>query len=362
MTFKPKFSLKPSTVKSLMAIEVAKESIQGLPITAAMLSSLRESARLLATHYSTQIEGNRLTVAEVEKIIEGGGGLVGRERDETEVRNYYRALNYVEKLSRQKRKITEDTIQKIHGFVMNGAEKASDYRDGQNVIRESGSGAIIYLPPEASDVPGLMSELVEWINNEVETNNLPIPVIAGLAHYQFATIHPYYDGNGRTARLLTTLILHQYGYDLKGVYSLEEYYAVNLFAYYDALTVGKNHNYYEGNRAEADISGFLEYFLDGMAHSFEIIKERAHAVGGEKKPDQSDILRTINAQQRQALNLFKRQRVITSQELASFLKVAPRTSRDLCAKWLKSDFIEIENPSRKARSYKLAPKYEALII
>jgi Fic family protein len=71
-----------------------------------------------------------------------------------------------------------------------------------------------------------------WIKAQDE---LPAPLKAGIAHYQYATIHPYYDGNGRTARLMTTLILHQSGYGLKGLYSLEEYYARNLPAYYKAL-------------------------------------------------------------------------------------------------------------------------------
>ena len=97
--------------------------------------------------------------------------------------------------------------------------------------------------------------------------------VAGIAHYQFATIHPYYDGNGRTARLLTTLILHLGGYDLKGLYSLEEYYARNLGAYYEALAIGSSHNYYQG-RAEADITPWLEYFCEGVAESFENVRKR----------------------------------------------------------------------------------------
>jgi Fic family protein len=84
-----------------------------------------------------------------------------------------------------------------------------------------------------------------------------VPLIAALAHYQFATIHPYYDGNGRTARLLANLILHKAGYGLKGIYSLDEYYARQLTGYYEALTVGPSHNYHLG-RAEADVTGFLE--------------------------------------------------------------------------------------------------------
>jgi len=97
------------------------------------------------------------------------------------------------------------------------------------------------------------------------------PIRAGIAHYQFATIHPHYDGNGRTARLLTALILHQGGYDLKGVYSLDEYYARNLGDYYEALTIGPSHNYYAyyAGRADSDITKWVDYFCEGVADSFE---------------------------------------------------------------------------------------------
>jgi Fic family protein len=93
------------------------------------------------------------------------------------------------------------------------------------------------MPPEAKDVTNLMKGMVDWIN---QNTDLSCPAIVGIALYQFATIYPYYDGNGRT--LLTTLILHLGGYDLKGLYSLEEYYARNLNAYYKAINIGKSHN------------------------------------------------------------------------------------------------------------------------
>jgi Fic family protein len=95
---------------------------------------------------------------------------------------------------------------------------------------------LIYLPPEAKDVPDLMASLVQWAN-EAERSGLPAPLIAAMVHYQFVTIHPYYDGNGRTARLLATFILHKGGYGLGGFFSLEEHYARDLLGYYRALTV-----------------------------------------------------------------------------------------------------------------------------
>ena len=117
-----------------------------------------------------------------------------------------------------------------------------------------------------------MKQLVSWLESS-KLKELPCPIRAGIAHYEFATIHPYYDGNGRTARLLTTLVLHLGGYDLKGLFSLEEYYARDLGGYYEALTTGPSHNYYEG-RSKADITKWVEYFCKGMVDSFESVKLR----------------------------------------------------------------------------------------
>jgi len=142
----------------------------------------------------------------------------GRERDEREVQNYYKAADEAESLATLKRKLTEKDIQILHGLAFEGKKRPAPYRDGQNVIRNSSNGAVTYLPPEAQAVAALIAELVSWINDEIASHDLPAPVIAALTHYQFATIHPYYDGNGRTARLLTTLILHRCGYGLKGIY------------------------------------------------------------------------------------------------------------------------------------------------
>ncbi|MFE3319541.1 hypothetical protein [Nocardia sp. NPDC059195] len=87
-------------------------------------------------------------------------------------------------------------------------------------------------------------------------------------------MHPYYDGNGRTARLLTTLVLHRAGYGLKSIYSLDEHYARNLSDYYAALTVGPSHNYYLGH-AEADLTSFLDFFCESMAAALGSVRARA---------------------------------------------------------------------------------------
>ena len=110
--------------------------------------------------------------------------------------------------------------------------------------------------------------------------------------------------------MLTTLILHQRGYGLKGIYSLEEYYARDLQTYYDALTVGPSHNYY-GGRAKADITDWIAYFCDGMVKSFEKVEWRALQESQSGFRDRSSELRNLDVRQRAILYLFYKQNKIT---------------------------------------------------
>ncbi len=359
--FKPKYTITPNIANDLMRIESVKQSIVDLPITPKVLKTLRETARLYSTHYSTMIEGNELNQKQVNQVIKESAHFTGRERDEKEVLGYYEALDELEKIVRKKSPLSETTIKTLHALVMGGGKKRikpTPYRDGQNVIRDSRSDGIVYLPPEAKDVPSLMKTLVQWIKKN--DKQVPIPIIASIAHYQFATIHPYYDGNGRTARLLTTLILHLGGYDLKGLYSLEEYYAKNLKSYYDALNTAESHNYYMG-REDAEITQWIEYFIGGATTAFEKVKTKAVEAAQEGAKNKSTILRTLNIRQRKALILFQDRDEIKALDIKNLFKVQPRTATAICQKWINGGFIVITDQSRKARKYSLAKKYKHLI-
>ena len=357
--FEPNYTISPKVMSDLMRIEAAKEKVLHLPMTPTILNSLRETARLYTTHYSTMIEGNQLDPNQVNEVLKHEGHFPGREREEYEVKGYYTALTQVEKWAAKNIKIDEKNIQILHALVMSNGRitvHPSEYRDGQNVIRDSRSKGIIYMPPEAKDVKSLMMALVYWINN---SKDLPCPLVAAIAHYQFATIHPYYDGNGRTARLVTTLILYLGGYDLKGIYSLEEYYARNLRTYYDAISIGKSHNYYMG-RAEADITKWIEYFIEGIVFSFESVLK--HMMEADKKgfSDQSALIRKLGPRQRRALELFQQFETITSRQVGELFGFKPRTSAAVCAEWVKNGFLVIVDPSNKGRKYKLSEQYEDL--
>lgn len=274
-SWEPRYTLTPAIARALMGVEAARAVVEHTPLPAVVQEELRRRARLRSTHYSTRIEGNRLTLAEAEQVVAGQRTRFhGRERDVVEVHNYWTALLRVEEWAARGMPLTEELIQRLHGLVERGARaRLSPYREGQNSIRDAETGALVYLPPEAKDVPALMAGLVDWVQRAT-AEGLPVPVIAGLAHYQFVTIHPYYDGNGRTGRLLATFLLHRGGYGLHGFFSLEEHHARDLTAYYGALARHPHHNYYEG-RATADLTPWLPYFLQVLAEVFTTAKEEA---------------------------------------------------------------------------------------
>ena len=358
--FKPVYTISPAIARHLMRIEAAKEKVTLLPVNPTVLASLRETAKLYTTHYSTMIEGNQLKPEEVKQVIQLERHFPGRERDEHEVKGYYAALAQLEQYAAQNHPVTEKVIQTLHALVMSDGRslvKPTPYREGQNVIKDSGTGTIVYMPPESKDVPVLMRNLVSWIK---ENEELPCPIVAGIVHYQFATIHPYYDGNGRTSRLLTTLILHLGGYDLKGLYSLEEYYAKNLLGYYRAISVGPSYNYYLG-RAESNITNWVEYFTEGTAFAFEKVVAQMIASNEKGEKAYSELMRTLDPKQRKALELFKEYNVVTSKQIGDIFGFQPRTNASLCKKWVESGFLEIADQSFKSRKYSLAKKYKELL-
>lgn len=166
--------------------------------------------------------------------------------------------------------------------------------------------------------------------------------------------------NGRTARLLTTLILHLGGYGLKGLYALEEYYARNLKAYYQALTVRPSHNYHLG-RAEADITGWIANCIEGMATSFEKVHDQAKIESQTGAADRSHFLRTLDAKQRNALALFEHSREVTAKDIAELFGFQQRSAAALCQRWVNEGFLVVTEPSKKGRRYRLNDELERYI-
>lgn len=149
--WQPRYTLTPAIARGLMAIEAARAVVETTPLPPVVEAELRHRARVRSAHYSTRIEGNRLTLAQAEEVVSSSKVQVhGRERDVREVRNYWNALLRVEEWAAAKAPLTDELIRRMHALVETGPRaRPTPYRDGQNVIRDSASNAIIYLPPRS---------------------------------------------------------------------------------------------------------------------------------------------------------------------------------------------------------------------
>ena len=353
----PRYSITDKIAADLMTIEKIRIQLENAQIPLSSLARIRESARIRSAHFSTQIEGNRLTLQEAREVVKNQRIIQERARDSREVKNYWDALLKIEEWAQGLRSFDEYLIKKTHSIVEKGLRaKPSAYRTEQNVIRDSLTNAIIYLPPEAKDVPELMGGLVNWEHDA--RNKTPVPLIAALVHYQFVTIHPFYDGNGRTARLLSTFILQRGGYGLNGIFSLEEYHARNLQLYYNSLMTHPHHNYYEG-RENADLTGWIGYFVELLAKVFEAAGKQVLTQG--VIPSDRVLFRRLDHRQKNVLSMFASKDSLTVRELANNLGLSDRMVRNIVNKWVQDGFLEVLDPSNKNRRYGLSEIYRQFI-
>ena len=315
--YKPKYQISNKVLRNLNRISAAHNLIVNAPLIPKWEAKLRKEAMIRSAHFSTSIEGNKLTLDEVKAVFEGKE-VYARARDKQEVINYKKVLEFIGK----EPKLTIETIKEINRINLEKLDKnKGKFREVQNyVVRErAGKKEIIYTPPKASDVPRLMNNLAGWINKAIETNVSPI-IIAGIAHYELASIHPFVDGNGRTARALATLALYKFGYDTKRLFSLEEYYDQDLASYYSSLQSGQKH------RNGEDLTKWLEYFSEGIANEMTRIEKQILDISKDKMLKEKIGQLELNQRQLKAVAYLQKKDKISRLEYVKLTKCSPKTA------------------------------------
>jgi Fic family protein len=194
--------------KLLQRIDEGKKVIDIYrPIPPAVLTRLRKQLIIEWTYNSNAIEGNTLSLKETQLVLEEGL-TIGKKslKEHLEAINHKDAIQFVEKLASSSQKITERNLREIHSLILKEIDQkyAGKYRD--ILVRITGSA---HTPPEPIKISGLMQSFAK----KQLAKNTGHPVIqAALAHFELVSIHPFVDGNGRTARLLMNLILIKNGY------------------------------------------------------------------------------------------------------------------------------------------------------
>lgn len=254
-------TLTNSMLKSILAIEAYKGSFQGSRVPSSLSSRMRKNSRKKSSHTSTKIEGNPLTEEQASQAIDDGHRHFLNA--EEEVRNYYSALEYLDRCLQEAKPLSVELLLKVQEKVVWGSSPEKiGLREPMPpgvlfAVYDSATGKPDYIPPEASEVPELLEELFAYVDT---SDDHPL-VKAGVIHYQLATIHPFEDGNGRTARLLSGYWLDLSGFGFGGMGSLEEYFAYDVDEYYNSLQMGLPALYYSGRDNPPHPEVWMEYFL-----------------------------------------------------------------------------------------------------
>jgi Fic family protein len=273
MAYTPKITITPTMARNLELIAEAKGIIEKSPILPSVEKLMRREARARSVHASTHLEGNRLLPEQVEKVL-AGEAVKAYKKDLLEVQNYNRVLDFIEaNYANPDFRILEGTVREMNRIILEGIEEneLGAYRKGQVVVQHSKTKEIVFTPPAAYDVPILVRELVDYLAQD----KIVSPVLeAGIAHYELVRIHPFTDGNGRTSRALAILVLYRKRYDVRRIFSVEDYADTHPTEYYGALRAADH----EGNP-----SSFLEFFAEAMAVELSKVKDRLLSVSLDKE-------------------------------------------------------------------------------
>lgn len=181
------------------------------PFPPAILDEMKRYYDVNFTYHSNAIEGNTLTKSETEMVLEKGITIGGKSLVEhLEVIGHKDAIDFIEELARQETKIGEREIKEVHNIIMRAISPAEAGRYRRLDVKAAGTD---HVYPQHFLLADLMHDFVLWIESE-EAKILHPVVLAAKAHYRFVSIHPFRDGNGRTARLLQNLILVRHGFPI----------------------------------------------------------------------------------------------------------------------------------------------------
>ena len=351
MPFRPKYTITSRILNNISQIMAGREVIEHSKIIPKWELKLRKEARIHNAHSSTSIEGNRLTLEQVAALSENKE-VIATEKDKREVLNYLEALDSIPEYS-SKKAINSELFLKIHKTVTDGSlqnkEDCGVFRNrqvfvGRRVFDGTSFKEIVeYMPPETKYVPQLVTEFLDWLNSD-EIKNINPVILAGIVHYEIARIHPFIDGNGRTARLMASLVLYKSGFDHRRFFALDDYYDENRSAYYGALkTVQQN---------KGDITQWLEYFTEGVLFSINKVKDFIMKLGLSPKIEDVEKIE-LSEKQIKILERIKEKSKVGNKDLRNMFGITRQAMLKEISKLIDAKLVELVGKGRSAY-YKIA--------
>jgi Fic family protein len=299
--FSPIFSINNQILKNIGTIEAAKAIIDEAPLIPAYEKQFQQEAIVRTVHFGTRIEGNDLTFQEVAQLVEGRQITAG-ERDIQEVINYRNVMSYLEELwslydagmplpeeknidSSNKHRpffYSEAIIKRIHEFTTTKIIPESEvgrYRHQQVVLKNTRTGEIAHRPPPAIEVPYLIADLIDWLNNP-KSQDIHPAIKSAITQYVLVAIHPFIEGNGRVSRAFAMLPLYVQGYDIRRLFSMEEYFDRNAETYYNTI---QNTHLLSSDIFKRDLTNWVSYFTEALSIELSRVKEKVQSLSRDIK-------------------------------------------------------------------------------
>jgi Fic family protein len=292
--FQPDFHISPLLLERIKQITVLVHELNKRVVSDVVLMQLRAEAHAVSTYASTSIEGNPLPLTEVKRLLKNHPDHL--RHSEQEVVNYNQVLAGLG--SRSDWQLTKALLLQIHQGVTKQllpTHQSGYFRQEPVIVHDPRTGEVVYLPPDHGDVEPLVDGLMAFV--EANQGALDPLLLAGILHKQLVVIHPFVDGNGRTARLASKILLAGLGLNLFNLFSFENYYNQNVTRYFQY--VGLSGNYYDLVET-IDFTPWLEYFADGILDELlrvqKIIEKKQATPATTLKSYHQQILATIDSQ------------------------------------------------------------------
>lgn len=349
-----KVTLTNEIQKRIATVDENRFFLKGIKLPQITMNRLRKNSKKKSSYASNKIEGNPLTEAQANEAM---------ERDEhkhflkpeQEVRNYYLALKLLDEKLQKREQFSTKLILEVQALVEKGASREKIGLRGPMppgmlfAVYDSQSGAPEYIPPMFSEIPNLLEELVIYVNT---TDDHPL-IIAAVVHYQLVTIHPFEDGNGRTARLLSGYIMDYYGYGFNGIGSLEEYFAYDPDEYYRSLQMGLPALYYSGRENPPHPEIWVNYFL----RMVELYSKKVREVSQSSQIGEVEgSLSYLNAKEKDFLVFLLNKHMLEFApiDVSRMLNVTNKTIINRCTKLASAGFLVPNIVKERIRTYSLS--------
>jgi len=346
--FTPKFTFTPKIVNELSQIERLYGQLMTERLIPSLSLKLAEENQILATHYSTSIEGNPLSPRDVTNIILNDK--IPTTKSEKEVKNYFSVLNKIFVLSKKNTPVSTKLIKSLHHELMSGIEEKDlgKFREGSVFVGHRTRVEIVvkHNPPYHSEkeIEEALLKIIDWLNINDDMHPL---VKAGIFHHKFAYIHPFFDGNGRLARILTTYYLLLKQYEVVKFFILDDYYDIDRQLYSDTLHIAD----------KGDETDWLEYFLEGIVYSLQSAMGRINEYKNNNLDEITGEKRVlVTTREEDVLNVVIDKKAVKTSDIQDALSVTRQQAHSLLFSLVKKGLLK-KYGSTKTSYYKLSKKH-----